>query len=58
MSVQGKTIQTIALVAFLAEFKGDSGPHLILAPKAVLPNWAHEFVTWYPRYATTPVLCS
>lgn len=46
----GKTIQTIALVAYLAEKKGVTGPHLILAPKAVLPNWAHEFATWLPRF--------
>ncbi|XP_058077693.1 probable ATP-dependent DNA helicase CHR12 isoform X2 [Magnolia sinica] len=44
----GKTIQTIALIAYLLENKGVSGPHLIVAPKAVLPNWAHEFSTWAP----------
>ncbi|XP_078429763.1 SNF2/Brahma-type chromatin-remodeling protein CHR12 [Wolffia australiana] len=44
----GKTIQTIALIAYLIEHKGVSGPHLIVAPKAVLPNWANEFATWAP----------
>ncbi|XP_077246989.1 SNF2/Brahma-type chromatin-remodeling protein CHR12 [Tasmannia lanceolata] len=44
----GKTIQTIALIAYLMENKGVSGPHLIVAPKAVLPNWVHEFSTWAP----------
>lgn len=44
----GKTIQTIALIAYLMENKGVSGPHMIIAPKAVLPNWAHEFSTWAP----------
>ncbi|CAA7395197.1 unnamed protein product [Spirodela intermedia] len=44
----GKTIQTIALIAYLMENKGVSGPHLIVAPKAVLPNWANEFATWAP----------
>ncbi|KAJ1384335.1 SNF2-related, N-terminal domain [Sesbania bispinosa] len=29
--------------------KGVTGPHLIVAPKAVLPNWMHEFSTWVPR---------
>ena len=29
----GKTIQTIALLALLAEAKGNPGPHLVLAPK-------------------------
>lgn len=46
----GKTIQTISLIAYLLENKGVTGPHLIVAPKAVLPNWIHEFSTWAPRY--------
>ncbi|KAL5201942.1 hypothetical protein ABZP36_012894 [Zizania latifolia] len=44
----GKTIQTIALIAYLLEKKEVSGPHLIIAPKAVLPNWSNEFKTWAP----------
>ncbi|CAL0320701.1 unnamed protein product [Lupinus luteus] len=44
----GKTIQTISLIAYLIEYKGVTGPHLIVAPKAVLPNWVHEFATWAP----------
>ncbi|KAJ0987174.1 hypothetical protein J5N97_005530 [Dioscorea zingiberensis] len=44
----GKTIQTIALIAYLMENKGVNGPHLIVAPKAVLPNWLSEFSTWAP----------
>jgi hypothetical protein len=44
----GKTIQCISLFAYLAEVKGNRGPHLVLAPKAVLPNWAREFRIWYP----------
>ncbi|KAH7434232.1 hypothetical protein KP509_06G006600 [Ceratopteris richardii] len=44
----GKTIQTIALLSYLMENKGLSGPHLIIAPKAVLPNWEYEFKTWAP----------
>ncbi|KNA18096.1 hypothetical protein SOVF_073890 isoform B [Spinacia oleracea] len=44
----GKTIQTIALIAYLMEVKNVTGPHLIVAPKAVLPNWVHEFQTWVP----------
>ena len=46
----GKTIQTISLIAYLMEYKGVTGPHLIVAPKAVLPNWMNEFSTWVPRY--------
>ncbi|CAL9775744.1 unnamed protein product [Musa acuminata subsp. burmannicoides] len=44
----GKTIQTIALIAYLMENKCVTGPHLIVAPKAVLPNWINEFSTWAP----------
>ncbi|XP_022930385.1 probable ATP-dependent DNA helicase CHR12 [Cucurbita moschata] len=44
----GKTIQTISLIAYLMEYKDVTGPHLIVAPKAVLPNWIHEFTTWAP----------
>ena len=43
-----QTVQAIALIAHLAESKGIPGPHLILAPKAVLPNWASEFARWAP----------
>ncbi|MQM19170.1 hypothetical protein Taro_052172 [Colocasia esculenta] len=48
----GKTIQTIALIAYLVEYKGVNGPHLIIAPKAVLPNWDNEFSTWAPSIIT------
>ncbi|CAN6726263.1 unnamed protein product [Malus baccata var. baccata] len=47
----GKTIQTISLIAYLIENKGVTGPHLIVAPKAVLPNWVNEFATWAPSIA-------
>ncbi|KAI3443219.1 uncharacterized protein J3R85_000141 [Psidium guajava] len=47
----GKTIQTISLIAYLIENKGVGGPHLIVAPKAVLPNWINEFSTWAPSIA-------
>ncbi|GJT40615.1 midasin isoform X1 [Tanacetum coccineum] len=45
----GKTIQTIYLIVYLMENKGMTGPHLIVAPKAVLPNSTNEFPTWAPR---------
>lgn len=48
----GKTIQTIALLSYLLENKGVVGPHIIIAPKAVLPNWAHELSTWAPGIQT------
>ena len=40
------TPQTISFVSHVAEVKNSRGPHLILAPKAVLPNWRNEFAKW------------
>jgi hypothetical protein len=55
----GKTIQTISLIAYLKEKKGVCGPHLIVAPKAVLPNWINEFSTWISEaeYAKRLIYC-
>ncbi|KAJ4868441.1 putative ATP-dependent DNA helicase CHR12 [Raphanus sativus] len=47
----GKTIQTISLIAYLLENKNVPGPYLIVAPKAVLPNWVNEFDKWVPSIA-------
>ncbi|CAI0391511.1 unnamed protein product [Linum tenue] len=52
----GKTIQTISLIAHLKEKKGVAGPHIIMAPKAVLPNWMNEFATWVPEDEIKAVL--
>ncbi|XP_041977772.1 helicase domino [Aricia agestis] len=43
----GKTIQTIALLAHLAE-RRDWGPHLVVAPTSVVLNWELEFKKWCP----------
>ena len=45
----GKTIQPLSLVAYLYEFKNVYGPHIIVCPKAVLPNWRNEFARWLPN---------
>lgn len=45
----GKTVQAISLVALLAEAKDCPGPHLVLAPKAVLPNWVRILQTSQAR---------
>lgn len=39
----GKTIQTIAFFAYLTEYKKIKGPHLIVCPNSVVPNWYKEF---------------
>ena len=48
----GKTIQTISFIAYLMEYKENRGPFLIVAPKAVLPNWRNEFMHWLPQEDT------
>ena len=48
----GKTIQVIALIAHLLT-KEVSGPFLVVAPLATLPNWVREFEKWLP---TQPVV--
>ena len=44
----GKTIQCIALIAHLLT-KGVSGPFMVVAPLATLPNWVREFQKWLPQ---------
>lgn len=43
----GKTIQVIGLIAHLLT-QGVSGPFLVVAPLATLPNWVREFEKWLP----------
>lgn len=45
----GKTIQCVALIAHLLT-KQVSGPFLIVAPLATLPNWIREFEKWLPSH--------
>jgi E1A-binding protein p400 len=44
----GKTIQTIALLAYLACEKANWGPHLIIVPTNQMLNWQIEFKKWCP----------
>ncbi len=39
----GKTLQTISLVAYLHEYRGITGPHIVITPKSTLGNWVNEF---------------
>lgn len=43
----GKTIQIISLIAHLRH-SNTSGPFLIAAPLATIPNWVNEFHKWLP----------
>ncbi|CAN8300533.1 unnamed protein product [Cochlearia groenlandica] len=44
----GKTLQTISLLAYLHEYKGISGPHMVVAPKSTLGNWMNEIRRFCP----------
>ena len=46
----GKTIQTIALLAHVAERHEVWGPHLIIVPSSVLMNWEMEFKKFLPGF--------
>jgi SNF2 family DNA or RNA helicase len=51
----GKTIQIIALMAYLQE-KKVKGPFIIAAPLATLPNWIREFKKWLPNVSVIAIL--
>ncbi|CAN6467685.1 unnamed protein product [Victoria cruziana] len=44
----GKTLQTISLLGYLHEFRGITGPHLVVAPKSTLGNWMREIRRFCP----------
>ena len=44
----GKTVQTIALIAYLMEVKDNGGPYLVIVPLSTLSNWVNEFRRWCP----------
>ena len=44
----GKTLQTIALLAYLAAYKGIWGPHLVIVPTSVIVNWETELKRFAP----------
>jgi len=44
----GKTIQVVAFLALLRHYASVAGPHIVLAPLSLLPQWQHEFLQWAP----------
>ena len=44
----GKTLQTISLIAYLHEYRGIKGPHMVIVPKSTLHNWMNEFKRFCP----------
>jgi len=48
----GKTVQVISLFAWLMEYESNMGPHLVVVPNAVVPNWRNELKRWFPSATT------
>ncbi|XP_047950941.1 ISWI chromatin-remodeling complex ATPase CHR11 isoform X2 [Salvia hispanica] len=44
----GKTLQTISLMGYLHEFRGITGPHMVVSPKSTLGNWMNEIKRFCP----------
>lgn len=42
----GKTIQSIALIAYIMEVKRNNGPFMIVCPLSTLSNWVNECNKW------------
>ncbi|OCT68788.1 chromatin-remodeling ATPase INO80 [Xenopus laevis] len=50
----GKTVQSIALLAHLAERENIWGPFLIISPASTLNNWHQEFSRFVPKFKVLP----
>ncbi|MGH0172112.1 UNVERIFIED_CONTAM: hypothetical protein FKN15_062644 [Acipenser sinensis] len=50
----GKTVQSIALLAHLAERDNIWGPFLIISPASTLNNWHQEFTRFVPKFKVLP----
>jgi SWI/SNF-related matrix-associated actin-dependent regulator of chromatin subfamily A member 5 len=48
----GKTLQTIAFLGYLKFVRQINGPHLIIVPKSVIPNWVNQLKQWCPSIVT------
>ncbi|KAH9019839.1 SNF2 family DNA-dependent ATPase [Lactarius pseudohatsudake] len=50
----GKTIQSISLLAYLAETHDIWGPFLVVAPASTLHNWQQELTRFVPKLKALP----
>ena len=50
----GKTVQSIALLAHLAETKNIWGPFLVVSPTSTLHNWQREISQFCPQLKVIP----
>lgn len=42
----GKTLMSLSLLAYLKQYRGYAGPHLIIVPKSTSSNWLREVNRW------------
>ncbi|OLY78817.1 putative DNA helicase ino80 [Smittium mucronatum] len=50
----GKTVQSISLMAYLAEVHGIWGPFMVVAPSSTLHNWQQEVSKFTPDFKILP----
>ena len=50
----GKTVQSISILAWLAEVQNIWGPFLVVAPASTLHNWEQELVKFVPDFNVLP----
>ncbi|RLV95518.1 putative DNA helicase INO80 [Spathaspora sp. JA1] len=50
----GKTVQSISVLAYLAETHNIWGPYLVVTPASTLHNWQQEFTKFVPNFKVLP----
>ncbi|KAI4859435.1 SNF2 family N-terminal domain-containing protein [Hypoxylon rubiginosum] len=50
----GKTVQSISVMAYLAEVHDIWGPYLVVAPASTLHNWQQEIARFVPEFKVLP----
>lgn len=50
----GKTVQSISLMAYLAEVHNIWGPFLVISPASTLHNWVQEITKFVPNLKALP----
>ena len=50
----GKTVQSISVMAYLAEKHGIWGPFMVVAPSSTLHNWQQEIAKFVPKLKVLP----
>lgn len=50
----GKTVQSISLMAYLAEVHNIWGPFLVISPASTLHNWQQEITKFVPNLKALP----